>query len=789
MTDAVLWVLAVEAVGLVAFPICFFLFPSLSDRGFGICKPLGIVAVAYISWILSAAQLVPSTQITLALILAALAAISGVYAWRQRAALLAFVRKEHRTLLTAEALFLLVLTAWALYRAYDPAIAATEQPMDFGFLNASVHTYLGEPEDPWLRGESISYYYFGYWMMGSLAKLTGIHTAIAYNLSLALIPALAAMGIFSLVAGMVRSNSKGLRYALTAGLAAAAMLVLAANLEGVLEFMRANGLGSAGFWQWLGVDGLDEPLPALAESWRPQEHLWWWRATRTIGFFDGDATLDYTIHEFPFFSFILGDLHPHVMSIPFVVAFLTMLWAYLRSPHQAWPLSRAAFAGDGRASLASLGRSAAAPAAMGLVLGALAFNNMWDLPVFAALLVGVAGVRAYSARPDDAVGLIERVASAALPVIALALVLIAPYLVSFGSQVSGIGAVGVYTTRPPHLLIVWGLFLLAVAPAIVSVFWRTTVDRDWRLISVVSLSAGFLPFVVWTVMSLGGDASPVARLLWVLPLALLISAAVFAALWLSKQSDPHHGLVFALMLAALGLLLIMGPELLHVDDSFGGAWERMNTVFKLYYQAWILLSAAAGYAIFYMLKLRDGAVGGKLILTRLWLLALVVLLACSAYYPLAAAATKGDPQGRDPTLDGLAHLPSDERAAIEFIRNDAGRDSAVLEAFGNDYTPFGRVSSSTGVPTVLGWAGHEVQWRGSHEPLSGRREDIEAIYTTNDVAEARRLLDRYGIDYVYVGDRERQAYGDAGLAKFGDLMDAVFQQGSVTVYRRGGWRR
>ena len=98
-----------------------------------------------------------------------------------------------------------------------------------------------------------------------------------------------------------------------------------------------------------------------------------------------------------------------------------------------------------------------------------------------------------------------------------------------------------------------------------------------------------------------------------------------------------------MMLAALGLLLIMGPELLHVDDSFGGAWERMNTVFKLYYQAWILLSAAAGYAIFHMLKLRDGAVGGKLILTRVWLLALVVLLACSAYYPLGGGRDQGRP--------------------------------------------------------------------------------------------------------------------------------------------------
>ena len=788
MIDAILWVLAVQAVGLVAFPVCFFLFPSLSDRGFGISMPLGIVAVAYVSWILSAAQFVPSTQVTLALILAAFAAASGTYAWRQRRGILAFVKKEFRILLAAEALFLMIFAAWAIYRAYDPAIAATEQPMDFGFLNASVRTYLGEPDDPWLRGESISYYYFGYWMMGTLAKLTGVHPAVAYNLSLTLIPALAAMGIFSLVVGMVRSESKGLGYAFTAGFAAASLLVLAANLEGVLEFMRANGLGSAGFWQWLAIDGLDEPLPAAAESWRSQEHLWWWRASRLIGTFDGEMTLDYTIHEFPFFSFIVGDLHPHVMSIPFVVAFLTMLWAYLRSPQGGRPLFRAALEGGAASSLAALGRRAALPAAMGLVLGALAFTNMWDLPVFAALLVGVAGVRAYSASPDDAAGLIARTAFAALPVIALSIVLILPYLLSFASQVSGIGAVGVYATRPVHLLIVWSLFLFAVAPVIVAVLLRSTVDRDWRLPTTISLSAGFLPFVVWALLSLDGDANPVARLLWVLPFALLISAAVYGALWLAKQDSPRHGLVYALMLAALGLLLVMGPELLYVDDSFAGALERMNTVFKLYYQAWILLSAAAGYAIFHVVTLRSGAEGGAPALSRVWGVAFVVLLACSAYYPPAAAATEAGP-GRDPTLDGLAHLPRDERSAIEFIRADAGRDSAVLEAFGNDYSPHGRVSSSTGVPTVLGWAGHELQWRGSHEPLSGRSEDIATIYKTEDAQEARRLLDKYGVDYVYVGDRERQAYGEAGLAKFDEFMDPAFRQGSVTVYRRGGWRR
>ena len=791
MTDVILWVLAVEAAGLIAFPVCFFLFPKLRDRGFGISKPLGILAVAYLSWILSATQLVPSARSTLIAILALLAVLSGWYAWRQRAALVAFVRTERRALVASQMLFVLVFAGWVTYRAYDPAIDATEQPMDFAFLNASVRTYLGEPEDPWLRGESISYYYFGYWMMGSLSKLTGVHPAVAYNLALALIPAMAAIGMFSLVVNMVRSESKNLRYAFSAGLMAAALLVLAANLEGVLEFMRANGIGSDGFWQWLGIDGLDEPLPALTDTWRPQEYLWWWRATRVIGTFDGGGPLDYTIHEFPFFSFILGDLHPHVMSIPFVVLMLTMLWSYLRSPRLASPYVRITRDLDTRAitftPAEGVGRHAATLAAMGLALGGLAFVNMWDLAVFSAFLIGVAGVKAYSARPNSASYIVQKIAAEALPVIALALILVLPYLASFSSQVSGIAAVGLHATRTPHMLIVWSLFILAVAPMIAVAFWRTTVDHDWPLAAVVSLAIALLPFVVWAAMSLDGDVDLVSRFLWILPFATLITAAVYTALWLSKQDQPPHGLAFALMLTALGLLLIMGPELLHVNDGFGSAWERMNTVFKLYYQAWIILSAAAGYAIYYWATLRDRSKGRALALARVWAVSLVVLLAASAYYPIAAAADKGNLFHQPATLDGLDYLVRFDRKAeydaIDFIRGDAGRGSAVLEAFGSDYTPFGRISSSSGVPTVLGWAGHQVQWRGTHTAFAGRQEDIAAIYRTEDIEEAKRLLDKYGVDYVYVGDRERMTYGEVGLAKFAEFMDAPFQQGGVTVYR------
>ena len=786
MLNVLLWVGAAEVIGLAAFPLCYYLFPRLKDRGYSLSKPLGILVIAYLSWILSVARVLPSVQLTVLGLLIAAGGLSGWYGWRHRREIWDFAVRERVTLISAEAVFLGIFVVWAVYRAYDPFISNTEQPMDFAFLNASFRSFLGTPEDPWLRGESISYYYFGYWMMGSLSKLTAVSPLVSYNLSLALIPAMGAMAMFGLVSNMVRADSRRLRLALTAGAAAALLLILAANLEGVLEFMRANGMGSQGFWDWIRIDGLDDPAPPPGESWRPQEFNWWWRATRVISTFQGDQVVDYTIHEFPFFSFILGDLHPHVMSVPFVILFVAVCWHYLRTPETTWQFDRRGIA-QWVATLAAI-------LVAGLALGGLAFTNMWDLPVFSALVVGVAVLKAYSGRGADG----WRAAGGALlfsvGAIIVALLLILPYLLSFTSQVSGISAVDVNTTRLPHLLIVWGLYLVAISPFIFVAFWRTTVDRDWGTMTVISLLVAFTPYVIWAFLHLNGDGRTsdlLGRLFHVLPLALLISVAVYSAMWLARQDRPHKGQVFALVLSTLGLLLIMGPELLYVDDAFGGANERMNTVFKLYYQGWILLAAASGYAIYCWRSLWERVSGARLQLTRMWAVIFIVLASGAAYYPLAAAATKGNLFAGDATLDGLSHLTrfnqGAEYRAIDFIRKDAGRDSAVLEAFSEkDYFidgPFGRVSSSTGVPTVLGWAGHEAQWRGSYLPMEGRKEDIEAIYKTLDVDEAKNLLTKYRVDYVYVGRLERETYGEAGLAKFSTFMATVFEEGDVMVYR------
>ena len=787
MLNAFWWVLTVEAIGLVAFPLAYFLFPRLADRGYTVSKPLGILLIGYASWILSILHVMPSVRLSLVSLLLLMGTLSTWYVWTHRREFRDFVLRERSTIIAAEAIFLVFLIGWVIYRAYDPAIDHTEQPMDFAFLNASIESRVGAPEDPWLRGEPVSYYYFGYWMMGAVSQIAGVASNISYNLSMALIPALGATGIFGLVYNMVRSRPDRSgreparwRYAVVSGVAAALLMGIVANLQGVLEYMRANGMGSQEFWNRIAIklhatDPSSELMTGLgsanlSNSWRPEEFWWWFRSTRVIDTFDGSQWTDTTIQEFPFFSFMLGDLHPHVMSIPFVILFLAFSLNFLRSPGHTWR---------------RIGIHGYAPiAAMGLSLGGLAFTNLWDLPIFAALFLGIAALKTYSAHGGDTWTLVKGVVPIGAAVIGLAFLLFLPYYADFRPGVTGIEPVTQATTRPIHMFIVWGLYMVAVTPFIIGSFWQTTVREDWRRLTVLGLLAAFLPYLIWAFLHLqdGGTTSDLpGRFSHVLPFALLIGMAVYSALWLVKEGETS-GKAFALTLAVLGLLLIMGPELLFVGDFFG---NRMNTVFKLYYQAWILLAAVSGFAVYYWRSVRESLRGWTRSLATLWAVAFVVLLVGSLYYPPAAAASKGGPYAGEATLDGLAFLARNNRAdyeAIRYVKENVGRDSAILEAVG-EWFDAGLISRSTGVPTVFNWPGHELQWRGASEKLDGREQDVATIYETQSVEEATNLLAKYDVDYVYVGPRERAKYGTQGLGKFPSFMEAVFSQDDVVIYR------
>ncbi|MGH2625964.1 MAG: hypothetical protein ACRDHY_04855, partial [Anaerolineales bacterium] len=165
---------------------------------------------------------------------------------------------------------------------------------------------------------------------------------------------------------------------------------------------------------------------------------------------------------------------------------------------------------------------------------------------------------------------------------------------------------------------------------------------------------------------------------------------------------------------------------------------------------------------------------------------LLVPLALGMVYPVLATWTKTNglrpPDGL--TLDGTAHLRQDnpgDAEAIAWMRSNLS-DGIVAEAVSGSYSVGGRISAHTGLPTVLGWPGHELQWRGGGEEMGSREQDIHDLYVTRDWDEAQPILARYGIAYVYVGPLERIVYPDLFAVKFDAYLRPVYRSDSVTLY-------
>ena len=792
MLDALRWLITVELIGLAAFPLAFYLLPRLADRGFTLSKPLGILLVSYLFWLLGLAHIPTVQPIAIALVLL-VAAASAYIAYRNFDDLRDFVKREWRTLVIAEAIFLVFFIGWTLFRSYDPFINHTEQPMDLALLSASINSQVGHPEDPWLRGEPISYYYFGYWMMGALSQISAIQSHISYNLALALIPAMSAMGIFGIVFNMVRMDiarmDKARRnLAIIAGIAAALFLVVVSNLEGVLEFMRLNGMGSQGFYDWIRINDLPGPIDMPPQSWTPPDFWWWFHASRVINTFDGVHFIDNTIQEFPFFSFLLGDMHPHVMSIPFIALFIGIALNIYRLPSDFWRNYRSVY-------------PYAIVLTAALVLGGLGFNNLWDMPTFAALLIGILALKAYREGSDIPQSIALAFFPVGLAVLALAALMYSPYLLDINAGVNGIGVV-ITHTRAVHMFIVWGLFLTAVTPFLLATFWQTTVQRDWAAQTLTAGALAFAPWLLWTLAYLPSDGSieeVIGRFIGILPLTALVAIGVYNALYLARREN-EGGRLFATILAVLGLGLIIGSEFLFIRDFFN---NRGNTVFKLYYQAWILLAAASAFAVYYWLSTIRSRTGWRAAFSYMWAAAFVLLLIGSLYYPLAAAKTKPDTPYAGPTLDGLSFVQQNRPAeydAIAWLKQNASPDAAIVEAVG-EWSDWGLISRSTGLPTIVNWLGHQKQWRGGWEVFDADKPDVsralrdkyfddrtaevERIYTTLDPAEAQLILYKYDIDYVYIGQRERDKYGIEGIPKFDAIADLVFADpnGESQIYR------
>ena len=843
MLDAFLWWLTFLLLGLAALPITLALFRNLPDRGYAFSRPLGLLLFAYLFWILGLARVLPNSRLGASIALALLLAIALALLLRRRRAVLRFLSRNWGVVLATEGVFALVFVVWGIVRSYTPAIVHTEQPMDFALLNGILASPHFPPNDPWFAGEPISYYYFGYFMSAGLTHLTGIASSVAYNLSLMSIAAMAATGAMSLVYNLVRTMRRprdeeggegaprraGAGTALLLGALGVVLLLFLGNLVGLLEFMRVNDIGSAGFFRWIDIDQLT--ATSAGSTWYPSDHWWWFRSTRVINTFIDGGGVDFTITEFPFFSFLLGDLHPHVMSLPFVLLAVGLSYNAVRSPVAlglGWLRSR-----PWEVLLVAL------------LLGSLGFLNSWDLPTFAALFFAALLLRAFQGQARGEEARLKPLALLMALIALGAVLLYIPFYLDLNTQASGILPVRRSMTQPLHFVLFWGPFLLLNLSVLAALAWhglrrpavaslrrwlgRTGPDdgpgqgsstngprrsRWWSSPALWAAGLPLIPFALWALAELGMSLAGSTRLLrpdhsgavtesllsigtrfWhVLPffiiLGLILGLLFQKARREGTRSAPTQ---FLLLLMGFAFLLTMGAELFHISDLFG---NRMNTVFKFYYQAWVLLAVGGAVSVyFWSTRPVKGSVMRRAATPALMGIFAVVVAAAFVYVP-PAIYSKAERFKPDPTLDGLAAsalADPAEHAAVLWLRDNAEDTSVIVEASpiiggrpSGDYNPaVSRISQRTGLPTILGWPGHEHQWRGNpFDPIAERGRDVETVYQSQDIEKVQSTLDKYDVSHVIVGALERRTYGPDVGERLGRFMDIAFQNDGVVIYVR-----
>jgi YYY domain-containing protein len=823
MMAFLLWYLSITVLSWLTFPLAYALFPALADRGYSLARATGLLVWGYIFWFLTSLGVAQNDLG--GLVLAALL-LTGLSAWVGKSRLLemrTWLKQHVSMVITIEALFLLAFAALAVIRAANPEILGTEKPMELAFINAILRSPTFPPRDPWLSGYGISYYYFGYVMTAMLARLTGVAGSIAFNLMLALVFALGAIGaygiIYNLLAAMQKQEHGISQKTITAlPVLGPIFLLVASNLEGFLEVLHrkglfwnfsADGTASSSFWKWLDIKDLTQ-APIQPFGWLPERYLWWWRASRVVS----DTTLQNSpqelIDEFPVFSYILGDLHPHVLSIPFgLLAIGVGLNLFLGGWSGHTRIFGIPFLIKWQGLLI--------PA---VVLGGLAFLNTWDILIAAAIVCG-AFLLHRIAEAGWGWRRIEETLGYVLIVGAGSLLLYVPFYTGFSSQAGGILPNLVNPTRGVHLWVMFGSLLVPIFAYLVYLVFSQKLKATWKaaILTVVGLIVG-----LWSLTWLGSwlvsvrmpeiasallqsqGVSDLATLFQLasqrriiyfgglLTLAVLLVGALamlFGSLTGMKKDlaepdgdDPagfsevktsNDPTPFVLMLILLGGLLVLAPDFVFLRDQFG--W-RINTIFKFYYQAWMLwsLMAALGAAVL-LIKLRG-------FWDWVFRLDLFFTLLMAFTYTVLGLMTKTN--DFKPTfgwtLDGAAYMQRDnpdEARAIAWLNQ--APDGVVVEAVGGSYSNYGRISTLTGLPTVLGWPGHEGQWRGSSTPQGNRLEDVKFLYETSSWTEAEAILKKYDIRYIYIGTLERSTYR-VNEAKFQRSLQPIYSQGSVVIY-------
>lgn len=780
------WYLVTTAVTLTLAPATFLLFRHVTDRGASVARPVALLLLVWPVWFLAGigSGIVPFGPVTLWAALVLTGAVCWAVGWRAGA----ITPTALKHLVVAEAGFLAAFALFLWFRGYGPQANWQEKPSDLMMLASAMRAEHMPPDDAWLAGEPVNYYYLGFAIWAAIAKMIGTTPAIAFNLALASTFAMAFV-VTTGLAGNVIARFSSERLARVGGVIAGLFVLVLGNPRATLDVLgdwtnQWNGTvgASLGFFDGIG-----------------------WTASRVI--VDNPASGTNPISEFPAFSFVLGDPHPHLLALPFTITALAFGWMLLTI-------------GRLREGESLLRRHGLRIAAAGWLTGALYAMNSWDLPTYLLILIlaltlGTVGV----ALRDRLLALGLLVLGALVPWIPFYARFEAPGAstgTGFADAMSGVplvggvlGSIASYQgerTSPQEYFAIFGFMYPFAILLILVEAWRR---RDAALTARArARGQSWEPdplmqrFAIATAL-----LSLLGSLIVPAPLLVLCGLPVIMV-WLLIERDFRVTIAnVALVLYALALILTLVPEFFYLRDYYGGS--RMNTVFKVYYQVWLLMAVATALAAIVIWRAFRRSVAARYGLPVI----MAAIIALGLAYPVVGGKQWLD--WRSPTrewvgVDGLAYLTTEEGgryageyAAIAWLLDNAVEDDVILTAGGGEWAnPIGRVSSGSGVPALVGWAGHEEQW---HLGEDGFRAEVivprvDAIRRLYDGPPAAELLDRYGVTLIYIGPTETQGIGAEPSDTYapgpfpgatdpaypGDGWTEVFNEGGSRIFRRDG---
>lgn len=718
------WWLVIFILGTGFLPLTLVLFSRFFDKGYIFAKILGLAITSYAVFIASILHVLPFNQITGYLIL--LLIVSLFYyllpmKWR-----VIYLLKHHwRIFVFEEILFLAALVTWSYIHGFNPDVHGLEKYMDFGFINSILRTDYLPPKDMWFTPFTINYYYYGHFITAFLIKLSGGSPAVSFNVMLSTVFALSFTQTFSIGSNLFALAQKKIPSAkfklkLTiAGLLTAILTTLAGNLHIIYALFRPYPTNN--------------PKPVWELAFSPStfpNSYWYPNATRFIY---------NTIHEFPIYSWVVADLHGHVLDIPLVLLIIALLLAIFvmkdfqntEEAHEKWKKSwfnSSKF----RKFTSYFLLHPLEVILIGFLLAIMYMTNAWDGAIYLLLSSLVVFYLLWEKTSKSFWLFCSRIF---VPIILIAvsfLIFSFPYNFNFKPFASGIGVL----CSPSFLTKIGtvGPFLFEAQHCQRS-YW-------WELLMLY----GFFYFFVSSFLFILARTKKVLR------------------------TDA-----FILILIILSTFLILLPEFIYVKDIYP-AHYRANTMFKLVFQAFIMLSISSSYIFTRILKGRLRFIFFPVSIVLIMLVMIYPYLAINSYY--------GDLKTYR-GLNGMKYLQTlypNDYEAILWLNNGVKGQPVIVEAQGDSYTDYARISANTGLPTVLGWTVHEWLWRGDYSVPSPRIAEVKNIYETKDLNLAKQLLKKYQAKYVFIGNLEYQKYPALDEQKFQKLGKLVFQKDKTKIY-------